>query len=82
MTLRTLLARLARWGVRIVVLLAFAAGVVLLMLWLAGKFSPKVPESAAAHVAAGGRCPRAAGDRAARSIAAYRIGRGHDPRRA
>ena len=39
----TLLVRWARWGARTVVLLGFAAGVVVLLLWLAGKFSPKVP---------------------------------------
>ena len=39
----SLLVRWARWGARTVVLLGFAAGVVVLLLWLAGKFSPKVP---------------------------------------
>jgi RND family efflux transporter MFP subunit len=39
----TVLMRLVRWGIRILVTLAFAAGVVVLLLWLAGKFSPKVP---------------------------------------
>jgi RND family efflux transporter MFP subunit len=34
-----------RWVGRGVILLGFAAGVVLLMLWLAGKFSPKVVET-------------------------------------
>ncbi len=34
-----------RWIVRGVILLGFAVGVVLLMLWLAGKFSPKVAET-------------------------------------
>jgi membrane fusion protein, multidrug efflux system len=32
-----------RWGRGAAIFLAFAAGVVILMLWLAGKFSPKVP---------------------------------------
>ena len=39
----TVLLRLIRLGARTVVLLGFAAGVVVLLLWLAGKFSPKVP---------------------------------------
>ena len=39
----SLLVRWVRWGARTVVLLGFAAGVVVLLLWLAGKFSPKVP---------------------------------------
>jgi RND family efflux transporter MFP subunit len=38
-----LAARLLRWIAGAVVALAFAAGVVLLMLWLADKFSAKVP---------------------------------------
>ena len=33
-----------RWGGLTAVFLTFAAGVVVLMLWLAGKFAPKVPE--------------------------------------
>jgi RND family efflux transporter MFP subunit len=44
-TFGTLLLQLTRWTVRIVVLLAFTAGVVVLMLWLAGKFTPKVPST-------------------------------------
>lgn len=43
MTRATVLTKWTRWGGRIVVLLAFVAGVVLLILWLAGKFAPKVP---------------------------------------
>jgi RND family efflux transporter MFP subunit len=43
MTHGTALTKWIRWGGRIVVLLAFAAGVIILMLWLAGKFAPKVP---------------------------------------
>ena len=35
-----------RWAIRVAILLGFAAGVVVLMLWLAGKFSPKVPATA------------------------------------
>jgi len=42
------LARWTRWGGRAAVLLGFAVGVVLLILWLAGKFAPKVPLSTAA----------------------------------
>ena len=38
--------QLMGWVGRGVILLGFAAGVVLLMLWLAGKFSPKVAETA------------------------------------
>jgi RND family efflux transporter MFP subunit len=37
--------RWARWGGRAAVLLGFAAGVIFLMLWLAGYFAPKVPEN-------------------------------------
>lgn len=37
---------LARWSGRVAVLLVFAAGVVLLILWLAGRLSPKVPGGA------------------------------------
>jgi RND family efflux transporter MFP subunit len=32
-----------RWGGRILVLLTFGVGVIVLTLWLAGKFAPKVP---------------------------------------
>ena len=39
------LMRLMQWTVRIAVYLAFTAGVVVLMLWLAGKFTPKVPDT-------------------------------------
>ncbi|MEI8374623.1 MAG: efflux RND transporter periplasmic adaptor subunit [Planctomycetota bacterium] len=38
--------RIIPWIGRGAVLLGFAAGVVVLMLWLAGKFSPKVPATA------------------------------------
>jgi RND family efflux transporter MFP subunit len=49
MTTRTnLLIRLLLWIVWAAVFLAFAAGVVVLLLWLAGKFSPKVPTEGAA----------------------------------
>ena len=42
--------RSVRWASQAIALLAFAAAVVLLMLWLAGKFSPKVPlDTAAEH---------------------------------
>jgi RND family efflux transporter MFP subunit len=43
MTFVTILTKWTRWGGRVVFLLAFAVGVVVLMLWLAGRFSPKVP---------------------------------------
>ena len=44
MTIRkTLMKQIFPWIGRGAVLLGFAAGVVLLMFWLAGKFSPKVP---------------------------------------
>lgn len=50
MTIRqTPVKQWTRWVVRGAVLLGFAAGVVLLMLWLAGKFSPKVPATADAR---------------------------------
>ena len=42
----TFLLRLAGWTVRLAIFLAFAAGVIVLMLWLAGKFTPKVPATA------------------------------------
>jgi len=38
---------LIRWAGRAAVFVGFAAGVVVLILWLAGKFSPKVPVSTA-----------------------------------
>jgi membrane fusion protein, multidrug efflux system len=41
------LTQLTRWVGRLAILLGFAAGVVILMLWLAGKFSPKVPDEKA-----------------------------------
>jgi RND family efflux transporter MFP subunit len=44
----TLLLRWARWGGRAAVLLGFTAGVVLLMLWLGGRFTAKVPGGTAA----------------------------------
>jgi RND family efflux transporter MFP subunit len=40
------LTRLTRWIITAVVALLFTAGVILLMLWLAGRFSPKVPTTA------------------------------------
>ena len=43
MTRATVLTKWTRWGGRILVLLAFAVGVIVLTLWLAGKFAPKVP---------------------------------------
>ena len=39
----------ASWAKTGVVLLAFAAGVVVLMFWLSGKFSPKVPGASSAQ---------------------------------
>jgi membrane fusion protein, multidrug efflux system len=44
---QTFLTQSTRWVIRGAILLGFAAGVVLLMLWLAGKFSPKVSVNAA-----------------------------------
>jgi membrane fusion protein, multidrug efflux system len=42
--------RMARWSGRIVVIVGFSVSVVVLLLWLAGKFSPKVPvQEAATH---------------------------------
>jgi RND family efflux transporter MFP subunit len=48
MTRGTVFLRWTRWGGRAAVLLGFTAGVVLLVLWLAGKFTPKVRANAAA----------------------------------
>jgi RND family efflux transporter MFP subunit len=44
----TLLTWWIRWSFQAVALLGFAAGVVVLMLWLSGKFSPKVTATNAA----------------------------------
>jgi RND family efflux transporter MFP subunit len=41
-TKRTILQQLAGWGSRTAILLVFAAGVTVLLIWLAGKFAPKV----------------------------------------
>ena len=43
MTRATVFSKWKRWGGLTLVLLAFAVGVILLVLWLAGKFAPKVP---------------------------------------
>jgi RND family efflux transporter MFP subunit len=43
----TFLMRWARWGGQTAVLVGFGLGVVVLLLWLAGKFAPKVPSNAA-----------------------------------
>jgi RND family efflux transporter MFP subunit len=51
------LTRLTRWTTTAVVALSFAAGVVVLMLWLAGKFSPKVPAMAGEPQAASTSIP-------------------------
>jgi hypothetical protein len=48
---QTLLKQFVRWVGRGAVLLGFAAGVIVLMLWLAGRFSPKVPVTPAADQA-------------------------------
>ncbi len=37
--------RITQWIVRTAVLVIFSVGVIVLLLWLAGKFSPKVPET-------------------------------------
>lgn len=42
-----------RWIGRAVAMLVFAAGVVVLMLWLAGKFAPKVPVASTTSAAQG-----------------------------
>ena len=42
MTLATQLQKWSRWGGRSVLFLGFTAAVILLVLWLAGKFAPKV----------------------------------------
>lgn len=40
--------KLLQWGTQTVVFLGFSVGVVVLLLWLGGKFSPKVPADQAA----------------------------------
>jgi RND family efflux transporter MFP subunit len=55
----------ARWTIRIVVFIAFSAGVVALMLLLAGKFTEKVPASADA--------PRSAAAIPAENVAKVRL---------
>ncbi|MHB8972109.1 MAG: efflux RND transporter periplasmic adaptor subunit [Pirellulaceae bacterium] len=47
--------RWTRWAGRGAVLLGFVAGVALLLLWLAGRFSPKVPVHTAAEQSAASR---------------------------
>lgn len=47
---RTTVALWARWVGRGAILLGFALGVVLLMLWLSGRFSPKIPMRTGASV--------------------------------
>jgi RND family efflux transporter MFP subunit len=46
-TFGNFLLQLTRWTASIVVFLGFTAGVIVLMLWLAGKFTPKVPSATA-----------------------------------
>ena len=49
MTLReNAFARWMRWGGRAAILVGFVAGTVVLLLWLAGKFTPKVPQDTTA----------------------------------
>jgi len=55
MTIRaTSFTRAVPWIGRAAVLLAFAASVIVLLLWLAGKFSPKVPATSAAAASSQG----------------------------
>ena len=73
---------IAKWGGRTVAGLGFVAGVVLLLLWLAGKFTPKVPTTEVAAAA-----PRKAADGKtvpvpSGPIAAHRIGGRVHPRSA
>ena len=76
------LVSVLRGIVRAALLLGFAAGVVVLMLWLAGKFSPKVPSGGS------GRPVHGAGSRGSRGAcaidppASLGIGRRHDSCRA
>jgi RND family efflux transporter MFP subunit len=49
--IREFLGQSARWTFRLIAFAAFAVGVVVLMLWLAGKFTDKVPASAEKHPA-------------------------------
>src|SRR6476620_7276676 len=41
-TYRTIGKRLVDWGSRVAILVVFSVGVTVLLLWLAGKFAPKV----------------------------------------
>jgi RND family efflux transporter MFP subunit len=56
------------WLRYVAVGVAFAAGIALLMLWLAGKFSPKVPVRQAASQPANWQPPAGAGVVAARTV--------------
>ncbi len=56
--------RSARWIGRLAAMLVFAAGVVVLMLWLAGKFEPKVPVGSGGSARADGGSQRRGRSRA------------------
>lgn len=49
MSLKTSLIQAMRWFLRVVIFLAFGVGVVVLLLWLAGTFTPKVPSTSSAN---------------------------------
>ena len=70
------------WVVGGVLFCGFAAGVVLIMFVLAGKFSPKVPAAWGGDRVGRGSDRRPGGASQQGTAAGVRIGRGHDPRRA
>jgi RND family efflux transporter MFP subunit len=47
----------ARWGSRAAILLIFSVGVMVLLLWLAGKFAPKVSMQAEGVLSSAGKAP-------------------------
>ena len=82
MTRGTLLARLTGWMGGTLLLLGFIAGVVVLMLWLGGTFSPKVAATATAGQSRQSASPGGTVRGAVQGRPVLRIGHGDDPCRA
>ncbi len=80
MALATHLKKWSRWGGRAVLLVSFAAAVILLVLWLAGKFAPKVPTEPRRRGLPWFQSRRSRGVRASCVAAALRIRGRLDPR--